>query len=170
MGNGWRFLWGSYSQTRRVASGQMRSVDRPAQIVDELFEPERITLGINEDIWDIRGCGIVRCGVLPFSAPSPAAVAKAFELRDDDACYREIDESEARWIIAEALHRDQAYRAELMTAAQAEQLTAEFLEQFGAQARYFTHNGYSVTEATFDTGVLVIGAFQSGCLWVEDED
>lgn len=98
MGNGWRFLWGSYSQTRRAASGQMRSVDRPAQIVDELFEPERITLGINEDIWDIRGCGIVRCGVLPFPAPSPAAVAKAFELRDDDACYREIDESEARWL------------------------------------------------------------------------
>lgn len=57
-----------------------------------------------------------------------------------------------------------------MTVAQAEQLTAEFLEQFGAQARYFTNNWCSVTDATFDTGVIVIGALQSGCLWVEDED
>lgn len=127
-------------------------------------------MGIGEDIWDLRGCGVVRCGVLPFPAPSSAAVAKAFELRDDDACYREIDGSEARWIIAEVLHRDQAYRVELMPAAQAEQLAAEFLVQFGAQARYFTHNGRAVTEATFDTGVLVIGALQSGGLWVEDED
>ncbi|NTX26099.1 hypothetical protein HT746_02880 [Burkholderia pyrrocinia] len=127
-------------------------------------------MGINEDIRRLRGCGVVRCGVLPFPAPSPASVAKAFELRDDDACYRKIDESTARYFIAEVLHRDQAYRAELMTVAQAEQLTAEFLDQFGVQAQYFTNNWCSVTDATFDAGVLVIGALLSGCLWVEDED
>ncbi|WP_124479439.1 hypothetical protein [Burkholderia stagnalis] len=167
------FEFFGYSGISGHATGcrrSVRSVDRRAQIVGNLFEPKRITLGISEDIWHLRGCGVVRCGVLPFPALSPASVAKAFELRDDDACYREIDESEARCCIAEVLHRDQAYRAELMTVAQAEQLTAEFLEQFGAQARYFTNNWCSVTDATFDTGVIVIGALQSGCLWVEDED
>lgn len=27
MGNGWRFLWGSYSQTRRAVPGQKRTID-----------------------------------------------------------------------------------------------------------------------------------------------
>ena len=127
-------------------------------------------MGINEDIKRLRDCGEVRCGALLYSAPTPASVAKAFDLRDDDACYREIDESTAHSFVAEVLHRDQAYSVEIMTAAHAEQLTGKFFEQFGAQARYFTNNGCPVTDATFDVGVLVIGVLQSGCLWVEDED
>lgn len=125
---------------------------------------------INEDIRLLRHYGVVRCGVLPFSAPTPATVGSAFGLRDDDICYREIDESTARSSVAEVLHRDQAYSVEVMTASQAEQLTEKFFEQFGAQARYFTNNWCLVTDATFDAGVLVIGAFRSGCLWVGDED
>ncbi|WP_413191927.1 hypothetical protein [Pararobbsia alpina] len=127
-------------------------------------------MGIDEDIKRLRDCGVVRCGVLPLSAPTAAAIAKAFELRDNDACYREIDESTARSIAAEVLHRDQAYSVEIMTPDRAERLTAKFFEQFGAQARYFTNNWCPVTDATFDVGVIVIGAMQSGCLWVEDED
>ncbi|MCA7931531.1 hypothetical protein LGM45_21020 [Burkholderia cepacia] len=34
MGNGWRFLWGSYSQTRRAASGHQQSFDTVTGIVD----------------------------------------------------------------------------------------------------------------------------------------
>jgi hypothetical protein len=127
-------------------------------------------VGINEDIKRLRDCGEVCCGALPYSAPTPATVAKAFKLRDDDSCYREIDKGTAHSLIAEVLHRDQAYGVEMMTAAQAEQLTGTFFEQFGAQARYFTNNWCPVTNATFDAGVIVIGALRSGCLWVEDED
>jgi hypothetical protein len=127
-------------------------------------------VGINEDIKRLRDCGEVRCGVLPYSAPTPATVAKAFELRDNDACYREIGESAAHSLIVEVLHRDQAYSVEIMTAAQAEQLTGKYFKQFGSQARYFTNNWCPVTDATFDVGVIAIGALQSGCLWIEDED
>jgi hypothetical protein len=127
-------------------------------------------VGINEDIQLLRHYGVVRCGVLPFSAPTRASVGSAFGLRGDDACYREIDESTARSLVAEVLHRDQAYSVEVMIASQAKQLTEKFFEQFGAQARYFTNNWCPVTDAPFDAGVLVIGAFRSGCLWVEDED
>jgi hypothetical protein len=52
-----------------------------------------------------------------------------------------------------------------------------FLALFqGEVVACFTNVGRSfnswdpATDATFDMGVLVLGAAKSGCLWVEDED
>jgi hypothetical protein len=80
-----------------------------------------------------------------------------------------------------------AYDYEIMPADRAEEFSDRFLAQFGTDhIRYFTNGTFherprprgtkavvswnSVTSATFDTGVLIIGPQRSGCLWVEDED
>jgi hypothetical protein len=75
-----------------------------------------------------------------------------------------------------------AYNAEIMPAARAVEFAEQFFAQFGADGvQYYTNGTFHeqigsgaewnpVTAATFDTGVLVIGPWRSGCLWVEDED
>jgi hypothetical protein len=75
-----------------------------------------------------------------------------------------------------------------MPLARAQELADRFAAQFGPGARYFTDGTWHlpntlircgdiggpswdpVTQATFDTGVLVIGRKWSGYVWVEDED
>ncbi len=127
-------------------------------------------MAVSDDIRAARRFGVVRCGLSSLSAPTLAELAQEFGLRNDAACYREIDEASARLTVQRLLYRDLAYSAEIMPERQAEQLTEEFFAQFGGGARFFTNNGCPVTEATFDEGVLVLGSHRSGCLWVEDED
>jgi hypothetical protein len=127
-------------------------------------------MGIIEDIQRLRHYGVVRCGLVSDYFPDVVSLVSRFGLRPDAACYCEIDVSKARLLIAEVLQRDQAYGVEVMPAHQANQLTERFLDQFDAQAQYFTNKGCPATNATFDTGVVVIGSELSGCLWVEDED
>ena len=78
------------------------------------------------------------------------------------------------------LNKDLAYHAEIMPAHEASQLVAQFFDLCCTSGcRFFTNGDFSVkrsaswtaaTEATFDTGVLVVGQDRAGCLWVEDED
>lgn len=123
-----------------------------------------------EEIRAARKYGVVHCGVISLSDPTPAAVAHAFGLRSDDIAYREIDEVEARSSAISILFRDLAYNTEVMPLPQAERLADSFLAQFGSDGKYFTNNWTPATEATFDAGILVIGQKLCGCLWVEDED
>jgi hypothetical protein len=129
-----------------------------------------------------------RCGFSSLPSPDVTELAREFGLFDGDACYKEIDEESARRLVEAVLRRDLAYNSELMPQAQARQLASQFLAYFDPGARYYTNgtwhevdnyfNGGSVSgiswdpaaQATFDTGVLVIGRDRSGCLWVEDED
>lgn len=96
----------------------------------------------------------------------------------DEAVYREIDRSSAHNILTSVLHTDLAYGVESMPLVRATELACQFIELF-EEARYYTNGliprqapcGWNpATQATFDTGVLVIGRVSSGCLWVEDED
>jgi hypothetical protein len=146
-------------------------------------------LDIAQEIIEARDAGHVRCGLSALRAPSLADLAREFGLRDDASIYHDIDEVDARRLMCVALRRDLAYGAELMSEARAAELADRFIADFGADARYCTngswhlppvvaHDGRSghgpgwipATDATFDTGVLVIGAVRSGCFWVEDED
>jgi len=127
-------------------------------------------MAVSEDILIARRFGVVHCGVSSLPAPTITDLAREFGLRGDAECYREIDEASARLSIRRLLHRDLAYSAEVMPEQQAEQLTEQFLAQFGSGARFFTNNWCPATNATFDEGVLVMGPDHSGCLWVEDED
>jgi hypothetical protein len=144
-------------------------------------------MAISDDIVLARG-GVIHCGVSAQTAPSLTDLAREFGLRADMSCYREIDEASARRLATLILHRDLAYNVVIMPEEKAAQLAGAFLDQFGASACYFTNgtlheprrkvsphvsDGWSwgpVTDATFDTGVLVLGPEVSGCLWVEDED
>jgi hypothetical protein len=145
-------------------------------------------MGVAEDIIAARIYGAVRCGLSSQPAPTLMELAREFGLREEQACYQEIDESAARRLIHLVLHRDLAYNAEIMPEARAAELADGFLGGFGAGTRYFSNGTWHlppvarsdrvvqgaswepVTAATFDTGVLAIGPERSGCLWVEDED
>jgi phenylalanyl-tRNA synthetase alpha subunit len=122
-------------------------------------------------------------GLSSKSARTIAELASEFGLFDDLTCYREIDAITAQELIERILNRDMAYNTEVMAAALATRLAKEFFRQFdGGNVRFFSNqfpfvsesktftSWWAATQATFDTGVLVIGARIAGCLWVEDED
>jgi hypothetical protein len=127
-------------------------------------------MAVNDDILAARRCGVVHCGISSRLAPTIAELAQEFGLRNDPACYREIDETLAQLSVRRLLHRDLAYSGEIMPECQAIKLTEQFFAQFGSGTRFFTNNWCPATDATFDEGVLVIGVYHSGCLWIEDED
>ena len=137
------------------------------------------TEDICEEIARRRDCGVVHCGITG-GAASVTDVARAFGLRADPLCYHEIDEETAREVAAGVIHRDLAYRAEILPPAEASALAARFFERcIGPGCRFYSNSdsspgssgGWSpATDATFDGGVIVVGRERSGCLWVEDED
>jgi hypothetical protein len=103
--------------------------------------------------------------------------ARVFDLADDPAIYRGIERAEADAIASRILEADLAYRSSIMSAARAAELWARFVALFeGQDAKFATNTNAHLnawtpaTGATFDLGVLVIGASKAGCLWVEDED
>ena len=131
-------------------------------------------MAVVDDILAERDCGIVHCGVSRFGHKDALELAKEFGLKDDPAAFRPVAAARAVSLVASILHKDMAYSQPLMTAERAKALAEQFLAQFGADARFLS-NGWPggwnpATDATFDSGVLVIGNERSGCLWVEDED
>lgn len=132
-------------------------------------------MAVEDEIPSERDCGVVRCGMARIAHKDVLALAKEFGLSDDPSVFEPIDESSAVAIVALILHKDMAYSQPLMPEERARFLAEQFLEQFGADAQFFGNgwqpDGWSpATDATFDTGVLIIGKDRSGCLWVEDED
>jgi protein-tyrosine-phosphatase len=137
---------------------------------------------------EIRGVRGARCGMGPLKSPVVWEVAQLFGLRQDERCYKKIDKDDARRLICIILRQDLAYSCELMPTARSAELADRFLAQFESNSAYYTNGTWHlpdraradgivlgaswdpVTDATFDTGVLVIGVDRSGCVWVEDED
>ena len=118
-------------------------------------------------------------------AASPGEVARRFGLADVPGAYVEIDAAEARSVLAAVLAEDMAYGSPLMPRAAAEHLAREFIGLFGReQVRFYTNGEWGrpraaphlgpgwvpVTDATFDTGVLVLAPGRIGCAWFMDED
>ena len=144
-------------------------------------------MNIADEIIAARSCGVVHCGLSSHVSPSLSQLASEFELAPEPANYREIDAASARWLLEMILNQDMAYDLEIMPADRARELADWFLSQFrGQEISFFTNGTFhekrgskltwsgasweSVTKATFDTGVLILGPQCSGCLWVEDED
>lgn len=135
-----------------------------------------------------RRYGFVHCGVSGISSPTLAELATEFSLDPGTSNYDEIDAPAANRLCELILHQDLAYNMEMMPAPRASELARRFLALFGTDGVRFFTNGtfhespqgprltysqvswHSVTSATFDTGVLILGPRLSGCLWVEDED
>jgi hypothetical protein len=106
-----------------------------------------------------------------------AEVARAFGLADDDTVYRTIGGIEAQEIATRVLAADLAYGSTIMSISDAADLWRQFVTLFDGQNVEFFSNAAAIpnawtpaTAATFDMGVLVVGATKAGCLWVEDED
>ena len=103
--------------------------------------------------------------------------ARTFGLADDSATYRSIGRTEAEEIAVHILRADLAYGLKIMSVLRAADLWRQFTALFEGQNVEFVTNMLAdpthwmpATKATFDMGVLVIGATKAGCLWVEDED
>jgi hypothetical protein len=141
-------------------------------------------VGVVEDIIRDRIYGSVRCGITAQPVSTVSELARQFGLQDDPGDYAEIDETTACAILELILHQEFTHHAEVMPVERARELVRLFLAEIGDRPRYFGNRLWpipkkgapsdfswnGVTDATFDTGVLILGALRSGCLWVEDED
>jgi hypothetical protein len=140
------------------------------------------------DVFDVirkeRTAGKLFCGATT-GVKSVAALATAFGLKGDASLYHQVDAEMARSILVGVLHRDLAYGNRLLSLARAEELAGEVMQLFAAPGiRFLTNAQFKqgtaaglvmshwdpATDATFDTGVLMLGTGDSGCLWVADED
>ncbi len=95
--------------------------------------------------------------------------------------WKEINREEAQKILLLILTKDLAYNTNLMSLSDAKQLLLRFLSFFKADCQFFTNASFnnkysrikswnSITQATFDTGVVIVNTNRIGILWVEDED
>ncbi|KAF3886106.1 MULTISPECIES: hypothetical protein [Nostocales] len=95
--------------------------------------------------------------------------------------WKEISQEEAEQIISFIMTKDLAYSVELMSAREAQQISAKVLTLFTGDCKYFTNASFvnnfsgmsewdSITESTFDTGVIIVSGDRIGMLWVQDED
>lgn len=137
-------------------------------------------MDIASEIKAARKYGVTHCGISDRSH-CLATLAAEFLLATDSGTYREIDQQEAAKLLTLILHCDLAYSAEIMPESDAVLLAQRFLNCVADdEAKYFTNGTFHdrtggarwnpATDATFDTGVLVLSNKASGCLWVEDED
>lgn len=116
---------------------------------------------------------------------SVGEAARRFGLSDHPEAFVEVLEEEAAAVLAAVLSTDMAYHCPIVPLAEAERLARAFLDVFaGSQPRFYTNGDFAklrsapgtwpawfpVTDATFDTGVLVLAQGRVGCAWFMDED
>jgi hypothetical protein len=95
------------------------------------------------------------------------------------------DKGKAKIILTILLHKDMAYDSEMMSLEEAEELAERFLSYFSDTARYYSNSEWKkkestgthhlnswdpLTDATFDSGLIIIDEKQIGITWFEDED
>jgi hypothetical protein len=108
-------------------------------------------------------------------------VARVVGLEPLGRAWVEVDAVRAKQFLVAILHKDLAYKREVMTEHRATWLAGEFLHRFGLfNSRFATNSSdmpdtfpFSWTPATrftFDAGVAAIGEAGSGVYWVADED
>jgi hypothetical protein len=142
--------------------------------------------GICERIKEQRACGRTTCALFR----GADIVSRQDRLKR--LGYRNIPErlwvtatrDEALNIVTDCLARDLAYDQEVMPADAARQLATAFLANFDDNAQFLTNSrrflddshpggnyGWEpISQASFDTGVLVEANGVIGIVWVEDED
>lgn len=138
-------------------------------------------IDICEQLRRARGGGCI-AAIESDGVATPELAAARFGLISDADVYEPIDRVEAVRVLEMGLHQDLLYGRELMPSATAKQLAGAFLDAFDGELRLFTNGTFGraggedgrgwtpATEATVDTGVLVLGASSCGCLWFADDD
>ncbi|MEB2185704.1 hypothetical protein VDS18_07285 [Xanthomonas campestris pv. campestris] len=141
-------------------------------------------MNLFDEIAQVRDAGRMIAMRLEKSFSKPEEAAPRFGLLALAEAYEEIPAEEAAAVLANVIHKDMAYGVELVSFERAQKLAKSFLESFPLEGtRYFTNGSFGrprgeknteswwpVTDATLDTGVLVIGQSSTGCLWFTDED
>jgi hypothetical protein len=95
--------------------------------------------------------------------------------------WKEIDKEASQKILERVFTKDLAYSAKIMPIEEAEEISTKIFNFFQNQSKFFTNavftNNYSalsawdsLTEATFDTGIIIVSTTMIGMLWVKDED
>ncbi|NUO50266.1 MAG: hypothetical protein HOV80_15535 [Polyangiaceae bacterium] len=159
-----------------------------ADLLPALAEPSVFTR-----IAEQRRYGQVTTAILQnksgFSARALADVAARVNgFRALGSEWRQIDQADALAISFNVLHRDLAYGASMMTRQAAEQLAREVLTLIPEPVAYFTNGTWAegfaaeatspygaiswkpISDATFDAGIIAVGAEKTVLLWVQDED
>lgn len=108
-------------------------------------------------------------------------IAKLAGLEPIGRAWVEVDDARAHSFLTGLLHRDLAYKSEVMPEHRAVWLAEQFLAASGKFGSRFATNSAELphefpfswtpaTEFTFDAGVAVIGEAGAGLFWVADED
>lgn len=95
--------------------------------------------------------------------------------------WKEIGKKAAEKIIIRVLTKDLAYSSKIGSSTKAAEVLAEILNFFPGDRQFFTNALFSddyseisswdsITQATFDTGVVIVSDRKIGILWVKDED
>lgn len=93
----------------------------------------------------------------------------------------EVDRPRALAFLNALLHKDLAYKAEVLPARRALWLAERFLGSFGEYGSRYATNSPDMphqtpfawtpaTDHTFDAGIAVLGKTGAGLFWVADED
>jgi hypothetical protein len=148
---------------------------------------------LRDQIKAARQCGVVHVELRDRSAIGAEgagdreacdALTSALGFRTLGGAWVVLDQPHAHQVAYEVLWRDLAYLYEIMEPAVADDLASAFLAHFDADARFFTNftcldptfgvggnsQGWAVTEATSETGIIVVDQRRVGMLWVEDQD
>lgn len=139
-------------------------------------------MDIYKKIEKARGSCIA--GIKEAKVKSVEVAAELFGLSNESDIYQKIDRAEAVEVLKSVLHKDMAYSVKIMSSEKAKNLAVEFIGNFGSEAIFYTNGEYGkprkntnvgpswspATDATFDTGVIVILNEAVGCAWFADED
>ena len=123
-------------------------------------------------------------GIKEANVDSAESAAELFGLSSERGVYSRIERSEAVEVLKAVLHKDMAYGVKIMSSEKAKNLARKFVSEFDDEAVFYTNGEYGkfredpnvgpswspATDATFDTGVIIVSNGVVGCAWFIDED
>jgi hypothetical protein len=133
------------------------------------------------EILEHRNVGIIRfCEVSRPSGLNTDADLKRLGLQGSWDDLKEINQETAQHILTLFLWKDAAYQMEVMPLDEAKKYVRS-LPVWNSQVQYFTNGNWishydgaaywmSMTEATFDGGIIALSEHLITCYWFEDED
>lgn len=158
------------------------SVRRPDCVMNSPFAK------ISAEIYRLRKCGVVHV-YFAHRDDDRSSVGRAADVfvsrRGFTPCqggWEPISRDDVLRVWKRVLHRDLAYKGEIMPETDAESLAAQFLTLFDSESAVYLTNcppaqldqnacsWSSISTATFDSGAIAMDAKNIGMIWVEDED
>ena len=130
-----------------------------------------------------RSCGYFKVRCMNIDDASLDKLMEYFNLAPIPEYLEECDFDYAVEVVKTILWKDLAHSIELIKENEAKERAVYIVEQFyDENTSIYTNGGwadyhikrssdcYSLTESTFDAGVLFVGQKNAACVWVEDED